>query len=221
MIPLDPAKQNKELHQKDKNFGNRADAAGVATNLPKALNRLHKVGLCNSVLDYGTGKGLLVHRLRQELGSDIVVNGYDPSVDEWSEKPSKADVVCCLDVLEHIELSDIDRFVNTLYTLTNNILFACIDHQLAVKTLSDRRNAHILLAPPDWWMSRFRSSFPCLTTFPLYHLSGHLQKTILCCCKEPAYLNAMNSFIAKLDILGLTMNGGSLGNYRLKKGPKL
>ena len=83
---------------------------------------MHKVGLCNSVLDYGTGKGLLVHRLRQELGSDISVDGYDPSVDEWSEKPIKADVTCCLDVLEHIELSDIDRFVNTLYTLTNNIL---------------------------------------------------------------------------------------------------
>ena len=217
MIPSDSVKQNKELHSKDQNFGNRADAAGVATNLPKALARLNNLGLCNSVLDYGTGKGLLVHRLRNEFGSSILCNGYDPSVDEWSSSPSNADVVTCLDVLEHIELHDIDSFINNLNSLTNVILFGCIDHQLAVKTLSDRRNAHILLAPPDWWISKFRTYFPCLTSFPLYHVSGHIQKTILCCCKNPAHLNAMNSFIAKLDILDLKMNGGSLGRVKWKK----
>ena len=220
MLPPDSVQQNKELHQKDQNFGNRADAAGVATDLPKALDRLHELGLCNSILDFGTGKGLLVHRLRDELGSKVNCSGYDPSVDEWSSSPAKADVVTCLDVLEHIELSDINEFIANLHSLTNNILFACIDHQLAVKTLSDRRNAHILLAPPDWWISKFSSYFPCLTSFPLFHLSGHLQKTILCCCKDPSHLNAMNSFIAKLDILSLKMNGGTLGKYRLKKNAK-
>ena len=217
MIPSDSIKQNKELHQQDQNFGNRADGAGVATNLPKALSRLHQLGLCNSVLDYGTGKGLLVNRLRHELSSSVQCQGFDPSVDEWSSTPSSADVVTCLDVLEHIELRDINDFLNNINSLTNVMFFACIDHQLAVKTLSDRRNAHILLAPPDWWVSKFRTYFPCLTTFPLHHVTGHIQKTIICCCKNPAHLNAMNSFIAKLDILTLQMNGGSLGRFKFKQ----
>ena len=156
--------------------------------------------LCNSILDFGTGKGLLVHRLRDELGSKVNCFGYDPSVDEWSSSPAKADVVTCLDVLEHIELSDINDFIANPHSLTNNILFACIDHQLAVKTLSDRRNAHILLAPPDWWiLNLVLISVPdFFSALSLVRSSSENYPLLL---QGPSHLNAMNSFIAKLDIL--------------------
>ena len=62
---------NRALHESDPKFGNRARGAGVATRLPLALTRAHEAGLCSSVLDYGTGKGLLVERLRRELPDAI------------------------------------------------------------------------------------------------------------------------------------------------------
>ena len=37
----------------------------------------------SSVLD-GTGKGFLVDQLRAELPSKFKVDGYDPSVEKWS-----------------------------------------------------------------------------------------------------------------------------------------
>ena len=46
---------------------------------------MHEAGLCTSVLDYGTGKGLLVERLRRELPESINVEGYDPAVVKWSK----------------------------------------------------------------------------------------------------------------------------------------
>ena len=95
---------NQALHQSNPSFGNRDQAAGMAATLPLALYRTHELGFCSSVLDYGTGKGLLVDRLRAELPPSIRVDGYDPAIQKWSQKPSVVpDILLCLDVLEHIE----------------------------------------------------------------------------------------------------------------------
>ena len=100
---------NKALHQQNDNFGNRSDAAGLATRLGLAIQRMHEMGKCNSVLDYGTGKGRLVDRLRKELPGKIKVTGYDPAIEKYSQRPKDAaDILTCLDVLEHIEMSSID-----------------------------------------------------------------------------------------------------------------
>ena len=159
---------NKALHSKSNQFGNRADGAGLAGNLSAALHRMHELGICNSVLDYGTGKGKLVHRLRQELPKAIQVNGYDPAVEVWESKPSNAvDILTCLDVLEHIEMSSIDAVLRDIKELTNKFCYLVIDLQPAVKKLDDGRNAHILLAPPEWWVIRIAQIFPCQASFPV------------------------------------------------------
>ena len=45
--------------------------------------------------------------------------GYDPAVDEWESKPDEpADILSCLDVLEHIEVSSIDEVLNDIHKLT-------------------------------------------------------------------------------------------------------
>ena len=67
---------NKELHQSNKNFGNRATGAGIAQNLPTALNRMHELGVCNTFLDYGTGKGLLVQRLKKLVNPKINITFF-------------------------------------------------------------------------------------------------------------------------------------------------
>ena len=48
---------NKALHQQNDNFGNRSDAAGLATRLGLAIQRMHEMSKCNCIR--------LRHRKRQ------------------------------------------------------------------------------------------------------------------------------------------------------------
>ena len=172
---------------------------------------MHQIGLCSSVLDYGTGKGLLTERLRRELPESIRVTGYDPAVDKWSERPKHPhDILTCLDVLEHVDVGTIDATLKDIQHLTNLICYVVVDLQPAVKKLSDGRNAHILLAPGEWWISRFSQLFPCIAAFPIKHKSGHDQKIVIVCAKETVNVPHMYSFLNKLNVYGLSMRGGSL-----------
>ena len=206
---------NQELHQKRKDFGNRADTSGLNANLCKALSRMHELGVCRSVLDYGTGKGKLVKRLRQELPGSIAVAGYDPAVEQFSLKPSKSvDVLLCFDVLEHIEMANIKYVLEDIDKLTDSFCYLIIDLQPANKILSNGRNAHILLAPPEWWISRISQLFPCLTSFPIMHCSGLPQKLVIAACKRPAMVPYMQGFLSKLQIFEMMMAGGILGEHK-------
>lgn len=192
---------NQALHQSDPSFGNREHASGLATNLPLALLRMHESGLCSSVLDYGTGKGLLVKRLRNELPDTIRVEGYDPAVLKWSNKPQEnSDILLCLDVLEHVELDLIDDVINDIKSLTSQFCYLVIDLKPAVKRLADGRNAHVLLAPPEWWISKFSHVFLSLTSFVLPHQNGSQQKLVIVASKSPKVLPYMYSFLNKLNL---------------------
>ena len=48
---------------------------------------MFEMGIAKSILDYGTGKGKLVHSLRKVLDPSWTVDGYDPAVDLWSKSP--------------------------------------------------------------------------------------------------------------------------------------
>lgn len=203
---------NAALHQQE-NFGNREDAAGLAARLPEALNRMHEMGICNSFLDYGTGKGKLVQRLRRELPNTLAVHGYDPAVDAYAQLLNKpVDILTCLDVLEHVEMASIDAVLQEIHRLTLKFCYLVIDLQPAVKTLADGRNAHILLAPSEWWVSRLSQHFPCMANFPIYHKSGHPQKLVIAAAHNPKLLPAMYGFLIKLKIFNHLMVGGVLSN---------
>lgn len=211
-------KLNKALHADNDHFGNRADGAGVATHLPTALIRLNELGACNSILDYGTGKGKLVKRLQDELPNKITVKGYDPAVAEFEYKPNKPiDIVTCLDVLEHIEMDSIDAVLQDIKFLTKNFCYLVIDLQPAVKTLADGRNAHILLAPSDWWINKLGQQFPCISAFPIYHEAGLPQKVVIACAHQPAMLPIMYSFLAKMKLFEFKMGQGVLAGMMRSK----
>ena len=181
----------------------------MAARLPLALYRMHKLGICSSVLDYGTGKGFLVERLRAELPESIEVFGYDPAVDKWSCKPNFVpDILTCFDVLEHIELDSIDSIIDDIYSMNRNFCYVVIDLQPAVKKLADGRNAHVLLAPPDWWLSRFSRLFSCLTSFVLPHENGHIQKMVIVASKSTEMLPNVYSFLNKVNVYGKCFKGG-------------
>lgn len=202
---------NAALHQSNNHFGNRADAGGLARHLPATLLRLHQLGACNSVLDYGTGKGALVQRLRTELPNTIRVDGYDPAVEAFAARPSEpADILTCLDVLEHIEMNSLDAVLREIHQLTRQFCYLVIDLQPAKKTLADGRNAHILLAPPEWWASRISQLFSCQTSFPVMHRAGLPQKVVIAACHQPETLPMMYSFLLKLKIFDIKMAGGVL-----------
>jgi len=203
---------NKALHSQSEQFGNRSDGSGLAGKLPGALQRMHELGVCNSVLDYGTGKGKLVRHLRQVLPPGIHVNGYDPAVEEWYQKPDQpADILTCLDVLEHIEMSSIDAVLLDIKALTRKFCYLVIDLQPAVKTLADGRNAHILLAPPEWWVSRIAQLFPCQASFPVMHVRGLPQKLVIAATEQRQLLPLMYGFLIKLKLFEFSMTGGPLG----------
>ncbi len=209
---------NKALHAQDQNFGSRKDAGGITGNLPKALLELHSpTKVCSSILDYGTGKGRLVERLRKELPSTFKVSGYDPAVEDWDTKPDNpSDIVTCLDVLEHIEMDSIDAVLRDIYDLTGRFCYLVIDLQPAIKELADGRNAHILLAPPEWWVGRLSQVFPSVITFPLLHYRGLPQKLVILCSKKNFMIPWMFKFLGQLGIYQLKMNGGPLGSYSVK-----
>jgi hypothetical protein len=208
---------NKALHAQSDQFGNRADGAGLAGNLPAALKRMHELGVCNSVLDYGTGKGKLVKRLREELPSNIAVQGYDPAVEAWEHKPEQpADILTCLDVLEHIEMDSIDAVLRDIKALTRRFCYLVIDLQPAVKTLADGRNAHILLAPPEWWVGRIAQLFPCQASFPILHKRGLPQKLVIAATSQRELLPLMYGFLIKMKLFDFTMAGGPLGGVMVK-----
>jgi 2-polyprenyl-3-methyl-5-hydroxy-6-metoxy-1,4-benzoquinol methylase len=103
----------------------------------------------SSILDYGCGKGALKPAISGRLTA--MISEYDPAIPGKQDMPAPADLVVCTDVLEHIEPEYLDAVIAHLHSLTNRILFAAVSTRLAVKTLADGRNAHLIVQPADVW----------------------------------------------------------------------
>ena len=177
--------------------------------LPAAVQKLEKDYNFKTLLDYGTGTGNLVRKLRETVSKNMKVDGYDPAVEEWSLRPeTKYDRITCLDVLEHVEPSSIDAVLNDINQLSQKFCFLNIDLQPAKKSLSDGRNAHVLLAPPDWWTSKIAAHFQCQMSIVLNHIDGYPQKLLIAACQDANYIPQMSLFIFKLRIDGIRLTGG-------------
>jgi hypothetical protein len=108
----------------------------------------------STILDYGCGNGAL----KKEL-AEFDVREYDPCVEGKDDRPDRADFVVCADVLEHVEESCIENVIAHIRELTKNLALIVIDCKPAQKTLSDGRNAHILIKPPYWWREKLEPLF--------------------------------------------------------------
>jgi hypothetical protein len=74
-----------------------------------------------------------------------------------------AQMVCCIDVLEHIEPEFVDNVLDDLHRLTEALLFCTICTVPALKTLPDGRNAHVTVRPIKWWMDKLFDRFDVQT----------------------------------------------------------
>ena len=105
-----------------------------------------------SLSDYGAGKCNLQRGLR-ELGVDIDYRPYDPAFPDYGPART-ADLVCCIDVLEHIEPDYLDNVLAELSAITRAHGFFSIHTGPAQKHLADGRNAHLIQQPSSWWLPK-------------------------------------------------------------------
>jgi hypothetical protein len=111
-----------------------------------------------SLSDYGAGTQNLLKALQQLGVSEIDYRPYDPAFPEYG-KPQSADLVCCLDVLEHIEPGYVGEVLLDLRAITTRFGFFSIATGPAAKFLSDGRNAHLIQKPSSWWLPRLCEHF--------------------------------------------------------------
>lgn len=135
------------------------DDYGVASigHAPMIAQIIIGLGI-ESLLDYGAGKGRLGPALAQHLPPTLAgVRGqsYDPAVPKFNKEPDPADLVVCIDVMEHVEEGCVVPVLDHIKGLARKAAVFTISTVLAGKTLADGRNAHITLWQPEVWLSQF------------------------------------------------------------------
>ena len=123
-------------------------------NIAKTFFEQNKI---QTVLDYGSG------------GSDWNIEGFDSESGESAKRyfnlehvinyeparqrdgVSTADCVTCIDVMEHIFLSDIPAVLNDIFSHANKAVMLNIACYPAAALLPNGDNAHISVRDPLWW----------------------------------------------------------------------
>lgn len=162
-ITEDYRKLQQELHQ-NPNYG-----VASLQFAPLVADLIRQSG-AQSVSDYGAGKKNLLIGLNQ-AGMNPVYKPYDPAFPEYGT-PQSADLVCCIDVLEHIEPELIDNVIAELASITSKIAFFSIHMGPAGKVLSDGRNAHLIQKPTSWWLPRISKYFN-VVQLQMHQVMGH------------------------------------------------
>jgi len=143
-----------QLHAKG-NYGTTGKTYGhLVSDLVKSTG-------ARSLLDYGCGSKQSL-RTTLVIASDVVYEGYDPAVPEFSDRPIPSDIVCCIDVLEHIEPHFLGNVLSDLAYLCEPFGFFTIHTGPAQKVLSDGRNAHLIQEGSEWWLPKLREFFEIL-----------------------------------------------------------
>lgn len=152
-------KQQTELHENPK-YG--VASLGFA---PIVADVMRQTG-CRSISDYGAGKKRLLEGLRAANSEPSDYYPYDPVFPSYGE-PTPADLVCCIDVLEHIEPELLENVLLELVSIIKNLGFFSIHLGPAAKVLNDGRNAHLIQKPSSWWLKTITDHFE------VFHLQSH------------------------------------------------
>jgi len=150
-ITEDYRKLQQELH-KNPNYG------VASIEFAPIVKQILDMGKLQSLSDYGAGKQNLIKTLKEKFALDIDYRPYDPAFPEYGQ-PEPADLVCCIDVLEHIEPELLDNVLDELQSITKRYGLYSIHTGPAVKVLADGRNAHLTQKPSSWWLPRLCQRF--------------------------------------------------------------
>lgn len=129
------------------------------------------------LLDYGCGRRMGLTKTLS-VKHKLTYQGYDPGagLEELATPPIPAQMVCCIDVLEHIEPPYLEGVLDHLAELTEIIAFVTIHTGPAIKTLPDGRNAHLTQQPIEWWLPKLWGRFDLQT---VQKVGDHNYYTIL------------------------------------------
>jgi hypothetical protein len=151
--------QQKKLHDTTQ-YGTAS--AGYAPMVAKMIDQNN----VDTLLDYGAGSRLtLIKTIAQQRLAQRKFNytAYEPAVDLYAKTPEPAEMVACLDVLEHIEPECLDAVLDDLKRVTQRIGFFTVSTVPAMKTLPDGRNAHLIQEPAEWWLPKITDRFKLQT----------------------------------------------------------
>jgi len=138
---------NAKLHQENPYYGVSAER-----HIPTVLKLAESLKTKN-ILDYGCGKGLLGRGIPWQIAE------YDPCILGKDEPPKPADIVCCIDVLEHIEPEKLPFVLDDLRRCVRQVGYFVIHMGPAQKLLGDGRNTHLIQQGKDWWRKRLAKFF--------------------------------------------------------------
>lgn len=141
---------NRDLHERKAKWGLAAQA-----HAPAVAVFAKRVGV-TELLDYGCGK----ERLKEALAPEgFVVRGYDPAIPGLDSPPEPAELVVCLDVLEHIEPECLEDVLFDLKRVTKRVGLFSVCTRASVRKLADGSNPHRIIENEAWWMERLRRHF--------------------------------------------------------------
>jgi hypothetical protein len=151
LITEDYRKQQEHLHETTE-YGTAS--IGYAPLVSEIMNKLGVLHL----LDYGCGSrtNLIKH---VKVDHKFTYQPYDPAVERFASTPVPAEMVACIDVLEHIEPECLESVLNDLERLTEVVGVFTVHTGPARKVLQDGRNAHLIQQPMEWWIPRIWERF--------------------------------------------------------------
>lgn len=126
------------------------------------LNFISKNKILN-VLDYGSGQQFLEKELPKFV-SGIFVQSYEPGIPRLAHKPNPAELVCCIDVLEHVENDFVDSVLDDLKNLIIKFGYITLSTVPAKRVLPNGKNAHLTVMPVEWWSEKIEKRFTVLTS---------------------------------------------------------
>lgn len=150
-ISPDYRAEQEKLHQ-------NPDYGTASIGFAPLVKRLMESMNARSVSDYGAGKCNLRNTLSQLGVAGFDYYPYDPAFPHYGE-PRPADLVVCIDVLEHVEEAYLDTVLADLRDILRRVILLSIHTGPAMKVLSDGRNAHIIQQPAAWWLPRLCKYF--------------------------------------------------------------
>jgi hypothetical protein len=151
--------QQKHLHDTTE-YG--VVSAQYAPMVAKMIDQ-HEV---NELLDYGAGSRLtLIKTIAEQrlVARKFNYRAYEPAVEMYAKTPEPAEMVACIDVLEHIEPECLDDVLNDLKRVTKRLGLFTVSTVPAGKTLQDGRNAHLIQEPAEWWLPKITDRFTLQT----------------------------------------------------------
>jgi 2-polyprenyl-3-methyl-5-hydroxy-6-metoxy-1,4-benzoquinol methylase len=104
-----------------------------------------------SILDFGCGRSDMVAHFWRD--GERRIARYDPAIPLYKVIPEgEFDLLLCLDVMEHIPISGVDRVLTDMRAKSDTAVFA-ISTKLARAKLPDGRNSHVTLLTNNEWIN--------------------------------------------------------------------